>query len=581
MSNMISLTIDGTKLEVPKNTTVLKAAKKAGIDIPTLCYLEGINQIGSCRLCVVDVGARSLLAACTLVAEDGMEVKTNTAEIREARRFNMELILSNHDRECLSCARNQTCELQKLSNDLAIDDIWYEGEDIDFNYPKDYTSHSLVRDPNKCILCRRCVSACEKVQGIGVIGPTERGFNTIIEPVFRKSIGDVNCINCGQCVQACPVGALTIADETKKVWEALSDPDLHVVVQTAPAVRAALGESFGMPIGTRVTGKMVAALRRLGFDRVFDTDFGADLCIMEEGTELIHRLKDGGILPMITSCSAGWIKYMEHNYHDFIPNMSTCRSPQQMMGAILKSYYAKLNNIDPKKIFSVSVMPCSAKKFEAQRAEMGDDVDVVLTTREFTRMIKQAGINFNKLPDEEFDPIFGDSSGAGVIFGTTGGVMEAALRTVSELVTGKPLKNVVFNEVRGIAGIREATIDLDGLEIKVAIAHGTLHAQKLLDAIRRGEKEYHFIEIMACPGGCINGGGQPPISNAVRMECDFKALRSQALYEEDEAKTIRKSHENPSIIKIYDEFLGKPNGKKSHELLHTKYIERDKFMTTE
>ncbi len=579
MSNLISLTIDGIKVEVPKNTTVLKAAKKAGIDIPTLCYLEGINQIGSCRLCVVDVGRNSLLAACTLVAEDGMEIKTNTAEIREARKLNLELILSNHDRECLSCARNQTCELQKLCNELGVDDIWYEGEDTDYSYPLDYTSHALVRDPNKCVLCRRCVAACETVQGIGVIGPTERGFNTIIEPVFRKSIGDVNCINCGQCVQACPVGALTIADDTKRVWDALSDPEMHVVIQTAPAVRAALGESFGMPIGTRVTGKMVASLKRLGFDKVFDTDFAADLTIMEEGTELIHRLKDGGTLPMITSCSAGWIKYMEHNYHDFIPNMSTCKSPQQMMGAIIKSYYAEKNNIDPEKIFSVSVMPCSAKKFEAQRPEMGNDVDAVISTRELARMVKQAGINFKNLPDEEYDAVLGDSTGAAVIFGVTGGVMEAALRTVYEVVTEKPLENIDFKAVRGMAGIREASVDLDGMEVKVAIAHGTKNAQKLLDAIRAGEKEYQFIEIMACPGGCINGGGQPALSNDIRMECNPIELRMQALYNEDEAMVIRKSHENPSIKKIYEEFLGEPNGHKSHELLHTKYLKRDKFRT--
>ena len=579
MSNMISLTIDGYKVEVPKNTTVLKAAKKAGIDIPTLCYLEGINQIGSCRLCVVDAGTNSLLAACTLVAEDGMNIKTNTMEIREARKLNLELILSNHDRECLSCARNQTCELQKLCNELGVDDIWYEGENIDFKYPLDYTSQALVRDPNKCILCRRCVAACETIQGIGVIGPTERGFNTIVEPVFGKSIGEVNCINCGQCVQACPVGALTIADATKQVWEALADPEMHVVVQTAPAVRAALGESFGMPIGTRVTGKMVASLRRLGFDKVFDTDFAADLTIMEEGTELIGRLTNGGILPMITSCSAGWIKYMEHNYHEFIPNMSTCKSPQQMMGAIVKTYYAEKNNIAPEKIFSVSVMPCSAKKFEAQRPEMGNDVDAVISTRELARMIKQAGLNFKNLPDEEYDPVLGDSTGAAVLFGATGGVMEAALRTVYELVVKKPLDNINFNEVRGMSGIKEATVDLDGLEVKVAIAHGTKNAQKLLDAIKSGEKEYHFIEIMACPGGCINGGGQPALSNDIRMECNPIALRAQALYDEDEAKVIRKSHENPSITKIYEEFLGEPNGKKSHELLHTKYINRDKFRT--
>ena len=579
MENMISLTIDGIKVEVPRGTTVLKAAKKIGIDIPTLCYLEGINQIGSCRLCVVDAGVNSLLAACTLVAENGMNIKTNTPEIREARKLNLELILSNHDRECLSCPRNQTCELQKLCNELGVDDIWYEGEDTDHKYPLDYTSQALVRDANKCILCRRCVSACLNVQGIGVIGPTERGFHTIVEPVFQQSIGNVNCINCGQCVQACPVGALTIADATKSVWAALADPEMHVVVQTAPAVRAALGESFDMPIGTRVTGKMVTALRRLGFDKVFDTDFAADLTIMEEGTELIGRLKNGGILPMITSCSAGWIKYMEHNYHDFIPNMSTCKSPQQMMGAIIKTYYAEKNGIDPKKIFSVSVMPCSAKKFEAQRPEMGNDVDAVLTTRELARMIKLSGINFKNLPDEDYDPVLGDSTGAAVIFGATGGVMEAALRTVYEVVTEKPLENIDFNEVRGMAGIREAVIDLDGLEVKVAVAHGTKNAQRLLDAIRAGEKEYHFIEIMACPGGCINGGGQPALSNDVRMECDPVKLRAQALYDEDEAKVIRKSHENPSITKIYEEFLGEPNGKKSHELLHTKYLKRDKYRT--
>jgi NADP-reducing hydrogenase subunit HndD len=375
------------------------------------------------------------------------------------------------------------------------------------------------------------------------------------------------------------VGALTIADDTKRVWAAIADPEMHVVVQTAPAVRAALGESFDMPIGTRVTGKMVAALRRLGFDRIFDTDFAADLTIMEEGTELIGRLKNGGTLPMITSCSAGWIKYMEHNYHDFIPNMSTCKSPQQMMGAIIKSYYAEKNGIDPKHIFSVSVMPCSAKKFEAQRPEMGNDVDAVISTRELARMIKQAGINFKNLPDEEYDPVLGDSTGAAVIFGATGGVMEAALRTVYELATKKPLESIDFNEVRGMAGIREAVIDLDGLDVNVAIAHGTKNAQRLLDAIRSGEKEYQFIEIMACPGGCINGGGQPALNNAVRMECDPIALRAQALYDEDESKVIRKSHENPSIKKIYEEFLGEPNGKKSHELLHTKYLTRDKFRT--
>lgn len=579
MSKMISLTIDGIKVEVQEGTTVLKAAREAGIHIPTLCYLEGVNQIGACRICVVDAGARSLLASCTLKATDGMVIKTNTPEVREARKANLELILSNHDRSCLSCDRNQSCELQKLSNDLGVTEIPYVGEKADFDYPKDLSSPSIVRDPNKCILCRRCVAACDNVQGIGVIGATERGFNTIIEPVFRMSLNEVNCINCGQCVQACPVGALTIVDDTKRVWDALANPDLHVVVQTAPAVRAALGESFDLPIGTRVTGKMAAALRRLGFAKVFDTDFAADLTIMEEGTELLGRIKNGGTLPLITSCSPGWIKYMEHNYSDFIDNISTCKSPQQMMGAVLKSYYAELNDIDPEKIFVVSVMPCSAKKYECGREEMANDVDVVITTRELGKMIKEAGLSFTNLPDEDFDPVFGDSTGAAVLFGTTGGVMEAALRTVYEVVTNKTLENVNFEAVRGLAGIKEASVDLDGLEVKVAIAHGTKNAQKLLDAIRAGEKEYHFIEIMGCPGGCINGGGQPPISNDVRMTCNPLELRAKALYDEDEAKVIRKSHENPSIKKIYDEFLGEPNSHKAHELLHTTYTKREKFFS--
>jgi NADP-reducing hydrogenase subunit HndD len=393
------------------------------------------------------------------------------------------------------------------------------------------------------------------------------------------SLNEVNCINCGQCVQACPVGALTVVDDTNRVWDALANPDLHVVVQTAPAVRAALGECFGLPIGTRVTGKMAAALRRLGFAKVFDTDFAADLTIMEEGTELLGRIKNGGTLPLITSCSPGWIKYMEHNYSDFIDNISTCKSPQQMMGAVLKSYYAELNGIDPEKVFVVSVMPCSAKKYECGREEMANDVDVVITTRELGKMIKQAGLDFANLPDEDFDPIFGDSTGAAVIFGVTGGVMEAALRTVYEVVTNKTLEDVNFTAVRGLEGIKEASVDLDGLEVKVAIAHGTKNAQKLLDAIRNGEKEYHFIEIMGCPGGCINGGGQPPVSNDVRMICDPKELRAKALYDEDEAKVIRKSHENPSVKKIYDEFLGEPNSHKAHELLHTHYTKREKFFT--
>jgi len=539
---MVSLTIDGVKVEVDENTSVLEAAHKAKIKIPTLCYLKGVNAIGSCRMCLIEVdGARSLQAACVLPVAEGMEVRTNSKKVQDARRVNLELILSNHDRDCLTCKRNYNCELQALAERFGVDGIRYEGakttNDLDLSSP------SIRRDPNKCVLCRRCVAACNDVQEIGAIGETKRGFETIIEPVFGKSLADVPCINCGRCVQSCPCGALTVVMDNDKVWEAIQDPEKHVVVQTAPAVRAALGEAFGMPIGTRVTGKMVAALKRLVFDKVFDTDFAADLTIMEEGTEFIQRLKENHNIPMITSCSPGWVKFMEHYYEDFFENMSSCKSPQQMMGAIVKSYYAEKNNIPREKIFSVSVMPCSAKKYETQRPELGDDVDVSITTVELAEMIKQAGIDFASLPDEEFDDVLGDSTGAGVIFGTTGGVMEAALRTVYELMTGNPLDDVVFNEVRGLAGVKESTVKINDMDVKVAVAHGTKNIRKLLNAIRAGEKEYHFIEVMACPGGCINGGGQPPITNEQIMEYgDHRMLRAKALYEEDEANTIRKSH---------------------------------------
>lgn len=575
MAKLISLTIDGIKVEVTEGTTVLNAAKEVGIIIPTLCYLKGVNSFGGCRICVVDAGAKSLLAACTLPASEGMIIKTKTKEVQEARRMNLELILSNHDRSCLTCDRNGSCELQDAARLLNVDEIRFEGNDK--KHKLDQTTTFVVRDPNKCILCRRCVSACTKVQKIGVIGPTERGFETIVEPAFKMSLGDVACINCGQCIQACPVGALTIVDDTKRVWDAISDPNKHVVVQTAPAVRAALGEEFGIEMGTAVTGKMVASLRRLGFDKVFDTDFSADLTIMEEGTEFIDRLQNGGVLPMITSCSAGWIKYMEHNYHDFIPNMSSCKSPQQMMGSVIKNFYAQKNNIPREKIFSVSVMPCSAKKFESEREEFGDDVDVVITTQELARMIRMGGIDFVSLPDEDFDPIMGDSTGAGVIFGVTGGVMEAALRTVYNVLTGEELEKVEFDDIRGMAGVKEATVKIGDLDVKIAVAHGISYAQKLLDSIASGEKEYHFIEIMACPGGCINGGGQPIVDAATRLKVDVCALRASALYSEDRAKTLRKSHLNPSVQLLYKEWLGEPGGHKSHELLHTKYIKRDLY----
>jgi len=578
--NMVTVTIDNKEISVPKGTTVLEAAKQIGVHIPTLCYLKDINEFGACRMCLVEVeGVNRLLTSCILEATDGMKIKTNNKRIRQARKDNLELILSNHDRQCLTCSRNTNCELQSLCDDLGIRDIEFEGENT--KYEIDYSSPSIVRDNNKCILCGRCVAVCDKVQHVGILGFKDRGFKTHIGQPFDKKLSESPCIGCGQCINVCPVGALHEKEEIDNVWEAIADDTKHVVVQTAPAVRAALGEEFGLEMGTPCTGKMVAALKRLGFDKVFDTDFAADLTIMEEGTELLGRLKNNGVLPMITSCSPGWINYCEHFYPDFIPNLSTCKSPHQMMGAVLKSYYAEKQNIDPKEIYVVSVMPCTAKKGEAIRPELShnglQDVDSVITTRELAKMIKAARVDFMALEDEEFDPVLGESTGAAVIFGATGGVMEAALRTVAEVVTGETLEKLEFEAIRGLEGIKEASVTLGDLTVNVAVAHSTGQAAKLLDMVRSGEKSYHFIEVMGCPGGCVTGGGQPIVSPEVRNDVDVKTARAKALYTEDSNKAIRKSHENPMIKKIYEEYFEEPNSHRSHELLHTHYEEKEKY----
>ena len=578
MENMITLTIDGIEVQAPQGSTVLEAARLAGIRIPTLCFLKGINEIGACRMCVVDSGARSLQAACVLPASNGMKVKTNTPQIREYRKNMLELILSTHDKKCLSCVRSQNCELQALCKELGVEDgDKFAGERV--QYTIDDLSPSIVRDNNKCVLCRRCVAVCQKIQNVGVIGPVNRGMKTAIESPWEMHLSEMSCINCGQCIVNCPVGALYEKDDTKKVWDLLKDPTKHVVVQPAPAVRAALGEEFGLPMGTSVTGKMASALKRLGFDQVFDTDFGADLTIMEEANELVERIKTGGVLPMITSCSPGWIKYCETYHPDFLPNLSSCKSPHEMLGAMVKSYYAEKKGIDPKDIAVVSVMPCTAKKFEAARPELGHnglaDVDVVITTRELARMIKEANINFNLLPDGEFDSLMGESTGAAVIFGATGGVMEAALRTAYETITGETLADVNFHQVRGIEGIKEAEIDIGGNKVLVAVASGTGNATKLLERVKSGEKSYAFIEVMACPGGCVNGGGQPIVSAETKMDVDVRVERAKALYGEDSAKALRKSHDNTEIKQIYNDFLTKPGSHLAHELLHTTYQKRE------
>lgn len=574
----ITIKINGMEVSAPKGSTILEAARLADIEIPTLCYLKEINEIGACRMCIVEVkGAKTLVASCVYPINEGMEVWTNTPKVLESRRKTLQLLLSNHDRSCLSCVRSGNCELQTMAKDLGVDDAGlYDGERPE--YPIDDSAAHMYRDNNKCILCRRCTATCEKVQGIGVIGANERGFNTNIGSPFGMGLGETSCVSCGQCIAVCPTGALSEKDYTDQVFEAIADPKKHVIVQTAPSVRAGLGEEFGYPIGTDVEGKMAAALRRLGFDKVFDTDFSADLTIMEEAHEFLDRVQNGGTLPLITSCSPGWIKYCEHYFPDMTENLSSCKSPQQMFGAIAKSYYAEKAGIDKNDIVSVSIMPCTAKKFEIGRDDQDangvPDVDIALTTRELARMIKRANINFQALPDEDFDDPLGVSTGAAVIFGATGGVMEAALRTAVETLTGDELPNVEFQEVRGTKGIKEATYNVAGMDVKVAVASGLGNARELLNKVKSGEADYHFIEIMGCPGGCVNGGGQPQVPGNVRNFTDVRALRAKVLYDNDANKPIRKSHENPAIKKLYEEYLGEPGSHRAHELLHTTYVKR-------
>ena len=573
----IKLKINGIEVTAPKGSTILEAARLAHMEIPTLCFLKEINEIGACRVCIAELKNGKLVTSCVYPAEEGMEVFTNTPKVMDSRKKTIQLLLSNHNRSCLSCVRSGHCELQELAHELGVEDeAYYDGEKTSSEI--DTSAAHMIRDNSKCILCRRCVAVCGEVQGNGVIGANNRGFATEIGSAFGMGLGETSCVSCGQCIAVCPTGALQEKDTTDQVFEAIADPKKHVIVQTAPAVRAGLGEEFGLPIGTNVEGKMAAALRRLGFDRVFDTDFSADLTIMEEAHEFLQRVKNGGVLPMITSCSPGWVKYCEHYFPDMTEHLSTCKSPQQMFGAIAKSYYAEKMGIDPRDIVSVSVMPCTAKKFEIGRDDEDaagvPDVDISITTRELARMIKKARIRFLDLPDEGFDEPLGLGSGAGVIFGATGGVMEAALRTAVETLTGEELPKLDFTEVRGTAGIKEAVYHAAGMDIKVAVASGLGNARELLERVKSGEADYHFIEIMGCPGGCVNGGGQPQQPGYIRNTVDIRSLRARVLYDSDKSNTIRKSHENPAIRELYETFLGEPGSERAHHLLHTSYVKR-------
>jgi NADP-reducing hydrogenase subunit HndD len=596
MAKKLNITINGMPVSIQPGKTILEAAAEEGIKIPTLCYHKDLCVAGNCRVCVVEVvGQKRLSASCATPCEEGMEILTNSLKVRNSRKHIIELLLSEHNADCTKCYRNGNCELQDLASEYKI----MTQDFIELvplkNYSIDMFSPSIIKDDSKCIRCQRCVRTCAELQGVNALTVAYKGDKMKISTFFEKAMNDVVCTNCGQCVNHCPTGALVEKNYIEEVWEAIADPTKHVVVQTAPAVRVGLGEELGFPVGERLTGKMVAALKRLGFDSVLDTDFTADLTIVEEGTELLTRLKKALVdknpeirLPMVTSCSPGWIKYIEHLYPEHLDNLSTCKSPQQMFGALVKTYYAKARKLDPEKIVSVSIMPCTAKKYEAYRPEMHDsgyrDVDYVLTTRELAILIKQAGIDVHKIAPAKYDRLMGESTGAGVIFGATGGVMEAALRTAYELVTGRdvPFENLNITAVRGMEGVREASIKiekplenwsfLDGVELKCAVAHGLVNAKKLMDAVKAGQADFHFIEIMACPGGCLGGGGQPIPTNP-----EIRQKRAEAIYAEDEGLPIRKSHENPEVQKLYNDFLIEPLGELSHHLLHTTYTKRERF----
>ncbi len=577
---LVNVKINNIPVQVEEGTTILEAARIAGVKIPTLCYLKDVNQIGACRVCVCEVkGARSLVAACVYPVNEGMEVFTNTPQVRASRKATVELLMSNHRQECLSCVRNNNCELQTLSLELGCDSHKYDG--VKSEALVDNSSPYLMRDNSKCVLCRRCVAVCKEYQSVGVIGANGRGFDTHIACAFEKDLADTSCVGCGQCILACPTGALTEREEIDDVLDAIADPTKRVIVGTAPSVRVGLGEEFGYPMGTNVEGKMVAALRRLGFDDVFDVDFAADLTILEEGTEFLGRLKNGGTLPMITSCSPAWIKFCEHNFPTELDHLSSCKSPQQMFGAVCKTYYAEKLGLDPKDIVVVSVMPCTAKKFEKGRGHQNaagvPDIDIAITTRELAKLIKRSGILFNDLADEKFDLPLGMSTGAGLIFGATGGVMEAALRTVYEVVVGEEAPSLDFEDVRGTDGIKEAEYDLNGTKVRVCVASGLANARKIMDDVKAGKSDYHFIEIMSCPGGCVNGGGQPIKDAYTRNNTDIKSTRAKAIYEADASMELRKSHDNPVVKELYDSFLGEPNSHLAHEILHTTYVPRNRF----